>query len=107
MSETENDFDPGQPEWWDDKDQTDDTLKVWKQSVLDYLNFHNTKAEHLKFSKQLVLKIIPHTGVKDHRWYRFPAIDFNTNQHKAHEQLYNTIRNQLEKLQNDAKKAKE
>ena len=107
MSEYGDEFDPGNPEWWDEEEQADETIKIWKQSVNDYINFHNTKAEHVKFCKQLVLKIIPHTGVKDARWYKFPAVDFNTNQHKAHKILYETIRNQLEKLQNDVKKSKE
>ena len=98
MQDSENEFNPGSPPWWDEEEQTDETIKKWKESVSDYMNYRNEQAEDLKFSKALVLRIIPHTGVKDPRWYKFPRDEFITNKHKAHKKLYETMRNHIGKL---------
>ena len=71
------------------------------------MSYHSMKAEHIKFSKAIVIKVLGHTGCRDTRWYRFLPEYFNTSKHMAHEKLYDTIRNHLIKLQKDVKTAKE
>ena len=107
MTDTDNDFDPGNPAWWDEENQSEGIIKAWKESLSDYLNYTSQKAEHLKFDKSLLLKIIPHTGVRDARWYKFRKDEFNSNKHKAHAKLYDTIRNHLKALKDEAQKTKD
>ena len=85
-----------------------DQRAKWKQGVDRYLAFHPTlKVDELRWSLELVVKILPHMGTVDARFKKFPISSYNVGRYTAHGVLYHALRNRFEALKMVAEKAKE
>ena len=103
MSKTSQGDAPTGVDWWNMKPDKD-TKELWQDAVEDYLEQQDIDAENVEFSIDLVRKMIPSVKVRDPRWKNFPKAQFDIQLFKAHRQLYDTIRNKLDSLQNLAQK---
>ena len=63
----------------------------WKPAVKDYFNFHGIPYTHEHFDIKLVKKILPHAGVYNDMWKRFPIDSFDPEKHKAHKALFDVV----------------
>ena len=106
MPQKTPDKDINHEDWWDEKP---DKAKcaLHNQAVEDYLTFHDDDVEHVKFSIDLVKKMIPHVAVRDANWKKFPKDSFQYNGPAAHADLYQTIHNKISTLQDAARESRE
>ena len=72
----------------------------------DYFEFHGIPVTHEKFSIEFVKRVIPHVGVHDERWKRFPMLSFDKDRYKAHMAMYNTIEDEFTRLIDEAEATK-
>ena len=99
--------DPLRQDWWDEKPEPGIHAR-YQQGVIDYIAFHDDNVEDLKFSVDLVKRIIPHVAVRDVKWKKFPVESFrSTGVYAAHTDLYTTIYNKITSLQKAMQDARE
>ena len=90
--------------WWEEAPHHK-TRNKWRPLVKFYLDMQGHKASQVKFSLQLVKHVVKFAGAFDKDWMRFPVESFDPDTYKAHEAIYEVIKDELDKLI-DAEKAK-
>ena len=74
----DTDSEPDYDDSWMHADVQENVLKRWQLAISDYMSLHYiVNPMHLNFNVDLVKKLIPHVGVRDHRWKGFPQEDSN------------------------------
>ena len=93
------------PDWWDLNTYREDKDKL-NEAVELYLQEEEIDVSDLEFDESLVLDMIPTIKKKDERFRKFPLARFDTDLHKTHKNLKDTIRRKVEEVKTKHEKAK-
>ena len=75
--------------------------ETWKKAITDLLAFHSHDISFEKFGLPFVKRTIPFVSKIDPIWLKFDKELFDTNEYKAHQALYDTIKEGFNKLMSD------
>ena len=92
-------------DWWDEPVHHK-TRDSWKPGVERYFEFQGIPYTHEKFSLEFVKRVIPHIGVIDDRWKKFPKDCFDPHQYPAHKALHQAVEDEFERLLREHETAK-